>query len=497
MTTPGPRVEFHEGTLRLRGFDKRFVRQDLRGLPLIWDDRDDCFRCDALYCADLRQRLQPDLAGHVDWDFSLDQHLRLVRKHNIRLRPDQLAAVDAFQQGGRRGLVVMPTGTGKTVVAIELIVRASIPALIVVPVRDLMYQWQASLLAATGVDCGLIGDGVHRVAPLCVTTYDSAAIHMPRIGRRFEMIVFDEVHHLAGAWRSDAARMSAASIRLGLTATLPSDPDRLQRLTELVGPLLYQQSIVEASGHSLAEYTVKRIAVPMTEQESERYRALSQQVQQFVYQQRQRDAQFRWDDVYKLVGDTENEPTLAAEAMQALRAFRGKSRIEERASGKLRLLEDLFRLHAGEPVMVFVGSNVMAREIALRFLVPCLLSHCRKQERRDLLDGFAKGRYPVLVANRVLDEGVDLPEVKVAIVLGGLASSRQAIQRLGRVLRKGTSGQTAILYEVVTENTKEVQRSRQRRRNEAFQHKPGQHKPGQPKPGQHKPGQHKPGRADA
>ncbi len=473
MTTPTPRVEFHEGTLRLRGFDRRLVQRELQGLPIVWDDRDNCFRCDALHYADLRLRLGQDRTRKVEWDFSAVQNLRLVRKQKLRLRPDQVAAIDAFEHGGRRGLVVMPTGTGKTVVATELILRASTSTLVVVPVRDLMYQWHASLLAATGVDCGLIGDGVHRVAPLCVTTYDSAAIHMPRIGRRFEMIVFDEVHHLAGTWRSDAARMSAATIRLGLTATLPGDPDRLQRLLELVGPVLYQQSIAEASGRSLAEYTVKRIAVPMTEQESERYRALSQQVQQFVYEQRQRDARFRWEDVYKLVGDTENEPELAAEAMLALRAFRSKSRIEERASGKLRLLEDLFRLHAGEPVMVFVGSNAMAREIAMRFLVPCLLSHCRKQERRDLLDGFASGRYPVLVANRVLDEGVDLPDVKVAVVLGGLASSRQAIQRLGRVLRKGTCGQAAILYEVVTENTKEVQRSRNRRRNEAFQHKSG------------------------
>ncbi|QEG41955.1 DEAD/DEAH box helicase [Roseimaritima ulvae] len=473
MTPPTPRIEFHEGTLRLRGFDKRLLRQTLQGLTVKWDDRDDCFRCDALHSAEIRERLKRELPGPVDWDFSPDQDLRLVRRQPIQLRPDQLSAVEAFEQEGRRGLVVMPTGTGKTVVAIELILRAGTSTLIVVPVRDLMYQWHAKLLAATGVDCGLIGDGVHRVTPLSVTTYDSAAIHMPRIGGRFQMIVFDEVHHLAGAWRSDAAQMSAAAIRLGLTATLPGDRQRLQRLVELVGPVCYQQSIAEASGRSLAEYTVKRIAVPMNEQENQRYRALSHQVQRFVYEQRQRDEQFRWDDVYKLVGDTEHEPQLAAEAMLALRAFRGKSQIEERASGKLRLLEDLLRLHAGEPVMVFVGSNVMAREISLRFLVPCLLSHCRKQERRDLLEGFAEGRYPVLVANRVLDEGVDLPAVKVAIVLGGMASSRQAIQRLGRVLRKTASGQSAILYEVVTDSTKEVQRSRRRRRNEAFQHPSG------------------------
>ncbi len=113
----------------------------------------------------------------------------------------------------------------------------------------------------------------------------------------------------------------------------------------------------------------------------------------------------------------------------------------------------------------------MARAVSRRFLVPCLLSHCAKRERREWLEGFAQRRYPVLVANRVLDEGVDLPEVKTAIVLGGLSSQRQAIQRLGRVLRKSNSGRSATLYEIVTDETKEVQRSRDRRRNEAYRNK--------------------------
>jgi superfamily II DNA or RNA helicase len=109
----------------------------------------------------------------------------------------------------------------------------------------------------------------------------------------------------------------------------------------------------------------------------------------------------------------------------------------------------------------------MAREVSVRFLIPSLLHHCRKNERKDILDGFRDGRFPAIVANQVLDEGVDLPEAKVAVVLGGLASVKQAKQRLGRILRK-QGGQSAILYEVVCQDTKEVQRSRQRRRSDAY-----------------------------
>jgi superfamily II DNA or RNA helicase len=364
----------------------------------------------------------------------------------------------------------MPTGTGKTTVAIELMIRARTSVLVVVPVRDLMYQWHAKILEATGVDAGLIGDGVYRVSPVSVTTYDSAAIHMSRIGDQFGMIVFDEVHHLGGTWRSDAARMCTASIRLGLTATLPNDPERCELIFKLVGPVSFQQTIDRAAGKTLAEYDVRRIVVQLNQREENYYKQCSASIQQFVREQRDREPTFQWEQTYMLAGDV-TKPELAKAAGDALRAFRGKRRVEEQSEGKMRVLEDLFRLHAGEPVLVFVGSNVMARRVSLRFLVPCILAHCGKKERRDLLAGFAAGRYPVLVANRVLDEGVDLPEVKTAVVLGGLSSQRQAIQRLGRVLRRGDGKRRAILYEVVTEDTKEVMRSRDRRRNDAYRRK--------------------------
>jgi superfamily II DNA or RNA helicase len=74
----------------------------------------------------------------------------------------------------------------------------------------------------------------------------------------------------------------------------------------------------------------------------------------------------------------------------------------------------------------------------------------------------------VIVANQILDEGVDLPDAKVAIVIGGSSSTRQAKQRLGRVLRKSQYG-SAILYEVVLSETGENKRSLARRRSDAYQ----------------------------
>jgi superfamily II DNA or RNA helicase len=172
------------------------------------------------------------------------------------------------------------------------------------------------------------------------------------------------------------------------------------------------------------------------------------------------DLEFTWE---KLCSESARSP----EARRVIRAYFAKKAIEERAEEKLRVIEDLFRLHAGDPCLVFAGSNAMARDVSLRFLIPCLLSHCGKKERLDVLQGLEARVYPALVANQVLDEGVDLPEVKVAIVIGGKASSRQAKQRLGRILRKSGNSR-AVLYEIVCTDTNEEQRSRTRRASDAF-----------------------------
>ncbi len=194
--------------------------------------------------------------------------------------------------------------------------------------------------------------------------------------------------------------------------------------------------------------------------EQARYQRLSHLVGSYLAQQRKIDPKATWRDLCMREGDT---PAGA----RAIQAYHAKRAIENRAEEKLRVLEDLFRLHASEPCLVFAGSNSMARDVARRFLVPCLLSHCKRAERREVLRGLENGTYSAVVSNQVLDEGVDLPEVKVAVVIGGSASSRQAKQRLGRILRKQGNAR-AVLYEIVCHDTGEVDRSRHRRANDAY-----------------------------
>ena len=251
-------------------------------------------------------------------------------------------------------------------------------------------------------------------------------MHADRLGDQFGLVVFDECHHLPGAMRRDAARMSAAVWRLGLTATPERSDGRHADYGRLIGPVVYELPLAAVRGAALADYEVVRIPVYLSRAEQARYDALARCVRRYVAERRQDAARFQ------LGGSVCRQRHVARGASGAARRIGPRPAIEDRAAEKLRVLEDLFRLHAGSRTIVFAGSNAMAREVSRRFLIPCLLSHCRKKERLEVLRGLEEGGYPALVANQVLDEGVDLPAAKVAIVLGGKASTRQAKQRLGR-----------------------------------------------------------------
>jgi superfamily II DNA or RNA helicase len=324
-----------------------------------------------------------------------------------------------------------------------------------------MYQWHRRILRAFDYDAGIVGDGLSNIKPITVTTYDSAYIHMAKMGAGFGLLIFDEEHHLPGKCRREAAILSTAAMRLGLTAT-PERSDGLHKdLDWLIGPVVYEMLFKRAKGSTLADFDVVRIPVELNDNEQATYDQCSRVIRHFIIAHRKELPRYSWQDLCKESG---KDP----QARNAQKAYYLKQSIENRAAEKLRVLEDIFRLHKGQQILVFTGSNIMAIEVSRRFLVPTILSHTRKRERLAVLDSFANGKFEVLVANRVLDEGVDVPEAKVAVVIGGQGSTRQAKQRLGRVLRR-TGSARATLYEVICENTKEVHRSRKRRKSDAYE----------------------------
>src|SRR5260370_22254174 len=134
--------------------------------------------------------------------------------------------------------------------------------------------------------------------------------------------------------------------------------------------------------------------------------------------------------------------------------------------GKFTALDALVHEYATERVLIFTEHHAVVYDIARRHLVPAITHETNAAERKHILDRFQTGQYRVIVTSKVLNEGIDVPEAKIAIVLGGTSGAREYIQRLGRVLRKVENRQ-AVLFEVIARKTIEESKSQRRRRQEA------------------------------
>jgi len=376
--------------------------------------------------------------------------------------PHQSEALDYWWRSGARGVVVLPTGTGKTFVAVLAIQKANRPTLVVTPTIDLMNQWYGELGTHFGTTVGLLGGGYFDFQPLTVTTYDSAYIHLERWGNQYGLIVFDEVHHLPGATYQESANGALAPYRLGLTATPERADGGEAMLPGLVGPIIYRREIGELSGDYLAEYRTIRIYVDLTPEEEETYRKCREIYRGFVSDH---NISLGGQDGWKrFIFEASRSPA----GWAAIRAYREQKRIERQASGKFTALEELLKKHASEQAIIFTADNATVYDIARSYLLPAITHQTKIKERKQMLERFHKGEYSVLVTSQVLNEGVDVPAASVGIVLSGSGSIKENVQRLGRILRKYKDKQ-AVLYEVVARGTAEEFTSDKRRQHGAFQ----------------------------
>lgn len=454
------RLEFDRGTLLIRG-GREALPAGLELPGCVFDRRVNLWRAPARRYRDVLTVLHrsgvpyDNAAGGFE---ELDLTSLLVRDPF----PYQAEAVDAWWKAGRRGVVVLPTGAGKTFVAQLVLERLGRPALVVTPTLDLMQQWYGVLGAAFDVEVGLVGGGYYEVAPLTVTTYDSAYLHMEHFGHEFAVLVFDECHHLPGPSYQMAADLSIAPFRLGLTAT-PEREDGAERiLEELVGPIVYRREIGELAGSYLADYDTVTLSVRLSPEERETYHRERQIYRDFVSRYGLRLGSARGWALFL------QATSASREGRRAFLAYRTQKTIAQASEAKVRKLERLLETHRHDRVLIFTSDNETVYKISRRFLIPAITHQTRVKERHETLQGFNRGDYPFLVTSRVLNEGVDVPAANVGIVLSGSGSVREHVQRLGRILRRA-EGKRAVLYEVVAEDTAEEFTSTRRRRHGAYQ----------------------------
>ncbi len=372
---------------------------------------------------------------------------RLEVRLNAELRPYQAEALRAWLSNGKRGLVALPTGAGKTVVALAALAEVRLPTLIVVYTREQMQEWLEKIMRFTSLsrgDIGLFYGDEKKIAPVTVATYQSAYRNIELLWDRFSLLVVDEAHHLPADKFRVIAERSLAPYRLGLSATPYREDGRHEYLFGLLGGLVYEKSVeeLEREGY-IASYTIIPRLVQLSGSELRRYRELKKAYQVLA----------RGRKVEELVRAAAAGDESARKALQLLNEIRmllasSRAKLEEARA----IVEE--ELRRGSKIIIFTQYVKQAEQLGKLLGAPVLTGRMDKRKRRLILELFKKGRYRVLVLTTVGDEGIDVPDANVGIILSGTSSRRQFIQRLGRLLRPG-DGKVARLYYIAVRGTQD------------------------------------------
>lgn len=387
-----------------------------------------------------------DLAGYVaGTPLTLDLRDPTRLGKDFGLRDYQREAVDIFwASGGSKGgsgVVVLPCGAGKTVVAIGTLAEAQAHTLIVCFGTNAVHQWINEILDKTNIDPDMIGEytgELKEIKPITVTTYQVLTYHPPKrrrpneadaegmvkarpleeefphlglfTSRDWGLIIYDEVHLLPAPVFRVTAEIQARR-RLGLTATLVREDGRESDVFSLIGPKKYDLpwKVLEKQGWiATADCWEVRVALP---------------------------PELRM--AYAVAEDGRDKYRIAAENPE-----------------KFAALDRLLAMHRDDNVLVIGQYLDQLNAIAERMDAPVITGKMPNREREKLYNAFRNGEITRLVVSKVANFAIDLPDANVAIQVSGTFGSRQEeAQRLGRILRPKSDGTLAHFYTVVTRDT--------------------------------------------
>jgi len=368
-----------------------------------------------------------DLAGYIEGtplEISLREQTRNGKEFG--LRSYQKESVDAFYAGGSNrggsGVVVLPCGAGKTVVAIGAMNACNTQTLVLTTNTVALRQWKEEILDKTTVSEDQIGEysgETKEIKPITLATYqvltyrkskDSPFVHFGLFDEaNWGLIVYDEVHLLPAPVFRATADLQARR-RLGLTATLVREDAREDEVFSLIGPKKYDVpwKVLEKQGWIAQAYCTE-VRVPLDDEERYRY---------------------------------------------AIADKRGKFRIASTNPVKVSIVDQLIKKHKKDNVLVIGQYLDQLKALAKKFKVPIITGQTSNKKREELYTAFREGREKLLIVSKVANFAVDLPDANVAIQVSGTFGSRQEeAQRLGRILRPKAEGASARFYSLVSRDT--------------------------------------------
>jgi len=367
------------------------------------------------------------------------------------LRQYQMEAVNTWKEKGMRGVIALPTGSGKTVIGVAALAESKVPTLIVAFTKEQLLQWKEAILNfSTAKEVGLFYSKEKTIRDITVTTYQTAFRHIGELWDKFNLIIIDEVHHLPADKFRTIAENCIARYKLGLSATPYREDGRHEYLFSLMGGVVYYKDASEliAKGY-LAPYDMIQVKVELTPLEKKKYFEL---IKKFRSLSKGRSVM----ELVKAIkrGDVG--------AMNAMKVYAEIKRVINLSENKIRKVNEIVDNEKGNKILIFTQYVEQAEKIAEVCGAMLLTGKTPQREREEIVKSFKSSPSGILVLTTVGDEGLDIPDANVGIIVAGTSSRRQFIQRLGRLLRS-SKGKKATLYEIIVKGTSEEYQSKKRR----------------------------------
>lgn len=421
-----------------------------------WDTRVAAYRAPA-------HKLYSFLAEIKSLNFSCTEKITLnhnplkIKTPPLELRPYQLEACRQWNLHGRRGVVVLPTGAGKTRLALHCISSVQAKTLILVPTRVLLHQWAEEITSRLKVPAGILGDSQWRLADITVATFESATRSAGNIGEQFKLVIVDEAHHFLGGERVEIIEMLCAPYCLSLSATFSYRQNgniHHSKIHTLLGPIVFQMSLGDLKGTVLAPFQKFLIPVSLTIVERRLYDSLMRSFRETFETLKSDNMGLNSNELFQLLGRS-------LKGKRALANLREARQIVSQCDEKIDRLGELLLRFRDRKILIFTGDTCTALKVSSELLVFPILSQTPKTERTLGIELFRNSKIGSLVTCRVLNEGFDIPSADMAIILGGAHGEREHIQRIGRVLRSAP-GKSALIYELVCRESIETRQWKKR-----------------------------------
>ena len=377
----------------------------------------------------------------VDVDYQLPEQKLDYLKENFKLYPHQLQALMKWVENGNKGTIVFPTGGGKTIVAIAAIVRLKVPTIIFVPNLWLLNQWREKIAQFAGVlkhKIGVLGGGEKDIKDITVATYQSGVKNIEILSGRFWLVIYDECHHVPARTFRRVAMNLRAPYKMALSAT-PKRRDKNEVLLfKLAGNIVYSITYSELVRQGLvAPMVYRRIYVPLPPEKILEYHSIAREVDLETNELKRKQL------INRMIAVAQENPT------------------------KIEVIKAIVEKHRNEKIFIFAPTIRFAKQIAreVNKIAPAvaLTAETSRSEEERIVRKFKACILQVLVIIRKAEEGVDIGDASVAIIVGGSKQEREFIQRVGRVLRLDPQKtKVAWVYELVSENTVEESMAKKR-----------------------------------